>query len=68
VLETARRLQTGLREIVFTPGGVAGGIAVGTHPVVQAAMELFEGEITQVRAAPGPRGSARAEPAAGGEV
>ena len=68
VLETARRLQTGLREIVFTPSGVAGGLAAGTHPVVQAAMELFEGEITQVRAAPGPRESARAEPAAGGEV
>ena len=55
VLETARRLQTGLREIVFTPSAVAGGVAAGTHPVVQAAMELFEGEITQVRAAPGPR-------------
>jgi hypothetical protein len=68
VLETARRLQTGLREIVFTPSGVAGGGAAGTHPVVQAAMELFEGEITQVRAAPGPRASAPAEPAAGGEV
>jgi DNA polymerase III subunit gamma/tau len=68
VLETARRLQTGLREIVFTPSGVAGGVAAGTHPVVQAAMELFEGEITQVRAAPGPRASAPAEPAAGGEV
>ena len=68
VLETARRLQTGLRDIAFTPSGVAGAGAVGTHPVVQAAMELFEGEITQVRAAPGPRASASAEPAAGGEV
>ena len=42
------------------------GVPAGTHPVVQAAMELFEGEITQVRAAPGPRASATPEPAAGG--
>jgi DNA polymerase-3 subunit gamma/tau len=66
VLETARRLQPGLRDIVFTAGGGPGGVPAGTHPLVQAAMELFEGEITQVRAAPGPRASASAEPAAGG--
>jgi len=29
-------------------------------------MELFEGEITQVRAAPGPRASAPTNPAGGG--
>ena len=68
VLETARRLQTGLRDIAFTSSGAAGAGAVGTHPVVQAAMELFEGEITQVRAAPEPRASASAEPAGDGEV
>ena len=66
VLETARRLQPGLRDVAFTAGGAPGGVPAGTHPVVQAAMELFEGEITQVRAAPGPRASASAEPAAGG--
>ncbi|HSD28826.1 MAG TPA: DNA polymerase III subunit gamma/tau, partial [Vicinamibacteria bacterium] len=66
VLETARRLQPGLRDVAFTAGGAPGGVPAGTHPVVQAAMELFEGEITQVRAAPGPRASAPAEPAAGG--
>ena len=66
VLETARRLQPGLRDIAFTAGGAPGGVPAGTHPVVQAAMELFEGEITQVRAASGPRASAPAEPAAGG--
>jgi DNA polymerase-3 subunit gamma/tau len=66
VLETARRLQPGLRDVAFTAGGTPGGVPAGTHPVVQAAMELFEGEITQVRAAPGPRASATPEPAAGG--
>jgi len=66
VLETARRLQPGLRDVAFTAGGAPGGVPAGTHPVVQAAMELFEGEITQVRAAPVPRASAPAEPAAGG--
>jgi DNA polymerase-3 subunit gamma/tau len=66
VLETARRLQPGLRDVAFTAGGAPGGVPAGTHPVVQAAMELFEGEITQVRAAPGPRASATPEPAAGG--
>ncbi|MCI0548965.1 MAG: DNA polymerase III subunit gamma/tau [Candidatus Rokubacteria bacterium] len=68
VLEAARRLQPGLRDIAFTAGGAPGGVPAGTHPVVQAAMELFEGEITQVRAAPGPRASASAEPASGGEA
>jgi DNA polymerase-3 subunit gamma/tau len=66
VLEAARRLQPGLRDIVFTTGGAPGGVPAGTHPLVQAAIDLFEGEITQVRAAPGPRASASAEPAAGG--
>ena len=66
VLEAARRLRPGLRDIAFTAGGAPSGVPAGTHPLVQAAMELFEGEITQVRAAPGPRASASAEPAAGG--
>jgi DNA polymerase III subunit gamma/tau len=68
VLEAARRLHPGLREITFTAGLAPGGVLAGTHPVVQAAMELFEGEITQVRAVPGPRASAPAEPAAGEEA
>jgi DNA polymerase-3 subunit gamma/tau len=66
VLETARRLQPGLRDVAFTAAGGPGVAAAGAHPVVQAAMELFEGEITQVRAAPGPRAGAPANPAAGG--
>jgi DNA polymerase-3 subunit gamma/tau len=63
VLAAARRLQPGLREVVFTTGVPSGGVPAGTHPVVQAAMELFEGEITQVRAAPGSRAGAPANPA-----
>jgi hypothetical protein len=63
VLEAARRLQPGLRDVAFTTGVPPGGGSAGTHPVVQAAMELFEGEITQVRAAPGPRAGAPANPA-----
>jgi hypothetical protein len=63
VLEAARRLQPGLREVAFTTGVPPGAGPAGTHPVVQAAMELFEGEITQVRAAPGPRAGAPANPA-----
>jgi DNA polymerase III subunit gamma/tau len=66
VLEAGRRLQPGLRDIAITAGGAPANAMAGSHPVVQAAIELFEGEITQVRAAPGSRGSARAEPAAGG--
>jgi DNA polymerase-3 subunit gamma/tau len=58
VLETARRLQPGLREIAFTTGGGVGSGQTSAHPLVQAAVELFEGEITQVRAVPGPRGEA----------
>ena len=63
VLDAARRLQPGLREVAFTTGIPPGGVPAGTHPVVQAAMELFEGEITQVRAAPGRRAGAPANPA-----
>jgi DNA polymerase III subunit gamma/tau len=63
VLEAGRRLQPGLRDIVFTTGGTPATAQAASHPVVQAAIELFEGEITQVRAAPGSRGGA---PAAGG--
>jgi DNA polymerase III subunit gamma/tau len=66
VLEAGRRLQPGLRDIAFTTGGAPGSAPAGAHPVVQAAIDLFEGEITQVRAAPGARGSAPAAPAAGG--
>ncbi len=66
VLETARRVQPGLRDVAFTAGVPAASVPGGTHPVVQAAMELFEGDITQVRPAPGARPIAAAEPAGGG--
>jgi DNA polymerase III subunit gamma/tau len=66
VLEAARRLQPGLRDVAFTAGGGLSGGPAGAHPRVQAAMELFEGEITQVRAAPGPPASAPTEPTPGG--
>jgi DNA polymerase-3 subunit gamma/tau len=67
VLETARRLRPGLKEVTFVSGAPPGGAAAAAHPLVQAAIELFEGEITQVRAVPPPRASAPAEPPAGGE-
>jgi DNA polymerase-3 subunit gamma/tau len=66
VLEAGRRLQPGLRDIAFTTGGATGSPLAGTHPTVQKAIELFEGDITQVRTAPSARGRAAAEPAAGG--
>jgi DNA polymerase III subunit gamma/tau len=66
ILVAGRRLQPGLRDITITGGGTAGSTLAGSHPVVQAAIELFEGEITQVRTVPGARGRASAEPAAGG--
>lgn len=66
VLETARRVQPGLRDVAFAAGVPAASVPGGTHPVVQAAMELFEGDITQVRPAPGARSIAAAEPAGGG--
>jgi hypothetical protein len=57
VLEVARRVRPGLREVQFTstaaPPAAAGSPAT-SHPTVQAAVELFDGEVTDVR----PRGRA----------
>ncbi len=65
LLEIARRLCPGVKDVVLTPGLPA----APAHPLVQAAIELFEGEITQVRAVPGPAASDRAAPETpGGEA
>jgi DNA polymerase-3 subunit gamma/tau len=67
LLETARRIRPGLREVVLTTGGGPGASAVPAHPVVQAAIELFDGEVTQVRAAAGAPGSTPAAESAPGD-
>jgi DNA polymerase III subunit gamma/tau len=57
VLEVARRVRPGLREVQFTNAAAppaAAGTPATSHPTVQAAVELFEGEVTDVR----PRGRA----------
>ncbi|HEV8309017.1 MAG TPA: DNA polymerase III subunit gamma/tau [Methylomirabilota bacterium] len=53
ILEAARRVRPGVREIVFTTGPAPGAAAgeVTSHPAVQAAVELFNGEVTTVRPA-----------------
>jgi hypothetical protein len=66
VNETARRLFSAIRDVSLMTGTPSGGLEAPAHPAIQAAIELFEGEITQVRAAPGSRPSASAEPAGGG--
>jgi hypothetical protein len=63
LLETARRLCPGLKEIVLTTGTPPAGLGVPAHPAVQAAVELFDAEVTHVRPGPGARGDA---PAASG--
>jgi hypothetical protein len=59
ILEAARRVRPDVRDVQFTsapPGSPAGGMPVSDHPIVQTAVELFDGEITAVRpAARGPR-------------
>ncbi len=57
LLETAGRVCPGIRDIVFaTPTPTAGGGAsVAAHPLVQAAVELFDGEVTTIRPAGSPR-------------
>jgi DNA polymerase-3 subunit gamma/tau len=62
ILDAARRVRPDLREVQFTsatPGSPAPGAPGGpvtAHPAVQAAVELFDGEVTAVRpAARGPR-------------
>ena len=66
LLETARRLCPGLREIVLTTGAPPAGLGVPAHPAVQAAVDLFDAEVTHVRPGPGARGDAPATPGAGG--
>jgi len=51
ILEIARRVRADLREVQFTGAAAAptpGGAAT-EHPAVQAAVELFDGEVTAVR-------------------
>ena len=50
LVEVARRLSPGLRDVVLTNGGAGAGATA--HPTVQAAMALFDGEVTMVRPAP----------------
>jgi len=59
LVETARRVRPEVRDVVFTTEAAAGGGGgpAADHPVVQAAMELFNGEVTAVRPA-----SPRVEP------
>jgi DNA polymerase-3 subunit gamma/tau len=66
LLETARRLCPGLKDILLTTGVPPAGLGVPAHPVVQAAIELFDAEVTQVRPEPGSRGDVPAAPGAGG--
>jgi DNA polymerase-3 subunit gamma/tau len=50
VLEAARRVRPDVQQVVFTTGPAptpAGPVA--EHPVVRAAVELFDGEVTAVR-------------------
>jgi DNA polymerase-3 subunit gamma/tau len=65
VNETARRLCPGLRDVRLTPGG---GPGVPAHPLVQAAIELFDAEVIQVRPGPGPRGESPPAAGSGGEA
>jgi DNA polymerase-3 subunit gamma/tau len=65
LLEVARRVHPGLRDVALAIGGRTNGGAEPAHPLVQAAIELFDGDVTQVRTAPGTRGD---RPATGGEA
>jgi hypothetical protein len=53
LVETARRVHPGLREVVFVAeaGGSGPADTATAHPLVQAAVELFDGEVTGVRPA-----------------
>jgi hypothetical protein len=62
LVETARRVCPGVSDVVLTTGGGAGswsGLPTD-HPLVQAAVELFNGEVTLVRPA-APHGARGAE-------
>ena len=53
LIETAQRLRPSVQDIVVTTGPALAdpGGAVADHPVVQAAVELFGGQVTAVRPA-----------------
>jgi DNA polymerase-3 subunit gamma/tau len=54
VLDAARRVRPDVREVVFTSAATSEpGPSVTGHPAVQAAVELFDGEVAAVR--PGSR-------------
>ncbi len=70
ILEAARRVRPGLRDIVFTAAPGSGSDSVTAHPVVRAAVELFNGEVTSVRpaargGAPSPAATDRPSPRSG---
>ncbi|MGH7318531.1 MAG: hypothetical protein ACRELA_02730, partial [Candidatus Rokuibacteriota bacterium] len=50
LLETAGRVCPGIRDIVFAPPS-GGGASGASNPLVQAAVELFDGEVTTIRPA-----------------
>jgi DNA polymerase-3 subunit gamma/tau len=64
IVETARRVRPDLRDIQFTSATAAAGTSGGAaeHPAVQAAVELFDGEITAVRPTSGADRREAAEP------
>jgi hypothetical protein len=68
VNETARRLCPGLRDVQLTTGAAPTGQGVPAHPLVQSAIDLFDAEVTQVRAGPGPRGDTPPASRLGGET
>ena len=68
VNETARRLCPGLRDVQLTTGAAPAGPGVPAHPLVQSAIDLFDAEVTQVRAGPGPRGDTPRASGLGGET
>ena len=54
---------------MLTTGAPPAGLGVPAHPAVQAAVDLFDAEVTQVRPGPGARGDAPAAPGdRGGEA
>jgi len=57
LLEAARRVLPTVRDVVVA-ADAPGGAAVAGHPTVQAAVDLFNGEVTAVRPAPPGSGEA----------
>ncbi|MBI3457591.1 MAG: hypothetical protein HY002_17590 [Candidatus Rokubacteria bacterium] len=66
VLDAARRVRPDVREVVFSAAAAPGSpsASVANHPAVQAAVELFDGEVTAVRPV---RRTAKRGPAEAGE-